>query len=141
MLSKAESGDAASIKALNEYVGPDINEIRDAVAVLSTAVDKFPSSNFRRLYSGNGSVAATFDPNTGYVALSKTVFDRVMSGTMDYALIHEVAHYAGFGHDAFTRDIDFWRGRGGGVGQARLASGQSENYRNPYAYQGLLESF
>src|SRR5690625_1896267 len=143
VLSKAESGDAASIKALNEYVGPDINEIRDAVAALSTAVDKFPSSNFRRLYSGNGSVAATFDPSTGYVALSKTVFDRVMSGTMDYALIHEVAHFAEFGHANFDRRKNFWFRHGGGVGEARsaAASGQIENYTNPYAYQGLLESF
>lgn len=104
------------------------------VKELSTAVDKFETYKFQKLYAGDGSVAATYNPGDGIIRLSKTVFNNVMSGRTDYALIHEVGHFAGFGHGLY---------HGTGSGRAAAVTGASvlgykANYRNSYAYEALL---
>jgi RHS repeat-associated protein len=132
--ARARGGDSEAIALIKKYVGNDMTAFGAGVKELSTAVDKFETYKFQKLYAGDGSVAATYNPGDGIIRLSKTVFDNVMSGRTDYALIHEIGHFAGFGHGLYD---------GTGSGRSAAITGASVsnyrgNYRNSYAYEALL---
>ena len=74
----------------------------------------------------------------GRLYLSRTLVNDVLSGSggLRFGLFHEITHIANFQHTAYSR----LKPNVSGANFARSRSFSESNYRDPYAYQGFLES-
>lgn len=145
-MKEALAGGKNALKLVTAHFGKnvDLSRLSKEVSNLRESSGKYGfHAKVRKMFSNdseaNGKTAGYYSGANRNIYLSKSLVQGTLSrsGSLAHGLFHEIAHAVGFNHTEFTKSNTSMSG----TEFARAKANLHENYRDPYAYQGLLDRY